>query len=245
MALRLYGDAAAQRTTSTIVYAPGLADSGDMEPGTRSITATSRPSSADYSVSVSVPLPPDPRVTVLRMGVRARVGIANFGGSPAAGALFYALRVNGVDRLSGSWTAPGNQTAVEDLQPGAFNLGSPNLLELFLWVDRGQVDVNLAQVWLAVGSKQSSSVMAPVVQVRHQGLASLVAQVDVAGAGSPTIALSHPQQPALEMAVVQGAGLRLRVPCALVENPVLLVGGSVATDLNYLRGLVLTLEEPA
>ncbi|HXG41202.1 MAG TPA: hypothetical protein VNL95_00530 [Dehalococcoidia bacterium] len=245
MALRLLGDGVGQRATGTIVYIPALADSGDMEPGTRPITATARPASPDYSASLTIAAPPDPRLSVLRAGVRARVTVVAFGGSPAATVLFYVLRVNGSDRLSGSWTATGNQTVAEDLLPGAFNLGSPNLVELFLWVDRGQVDINLAQFWLAVGSKQPSSAPGGVLQVRHQGLMSLVAQVDVAGSGSPTIALAPPQQPSLEMAVTQGVGVRLRVPCLLADNCQLFVGGSAATDLNYLRGLVLTLEEPA
>ncbi len=244
MALRLSGDAAVQGTTSTIVYAPGLADTGDMEPGTRGITATSRPSTADYSASMVVPAPPDPRLAVLRLGLRVRVGIAGFSGSPAATTLFYAVRVNGTDRLTGSWTTSGTQTVAEDLTAGMFALGSPNLVELFLWTDRGQVDINLVQLWMAVGSRQlSSNLSGGVVQVLHRGPLSLSARVEVSGSGSPALALAHPQSGWVDVAVAQGPGAHLRVPCLIADDHLLTCYGSLSTDLNYVRSLTVTLEE--
>ncbi len=246
MALRLLGDGAVQSAPTTVVYSPGLADSGDLEAGTRSITATARPAAPDYSASLTLPAPPDPRLLVLRLGLRARVTIAAWGGSPSATVLFYALRVNGSDRLTGSWSTTGNQTVAEDLLQGTFTLGSPNLVELFLWTDRGFVDVNLVQFWLAVGSRQVASTLSGgVLQIQHRGLLSLAGQVDIAGGGSPTLALSHPQSLAVDVALTQGAGTRLRVPSFLCDNHVLVCYGSVNTDVCYLRSLVVTLEGTA
>jgi hypothetical protein len=244
MALRLLGDGVVQRGVSSVVYSPGLADSGDLEPGTRSVSATSRPPSPDYSANLTLPAPPDPRLQVLRLGLRVRVNIAGWGGNPAATTLFYAVRVNGSDRLSGSWTTTGTQTVADDLPMGSFNLGPPNLVELFLWADRGFVDVTLAQFWLAVGSRQTAgNLSGGVLQLQHRGLLSLAAQVDVAGGGSPSLAVAHPQLLTAELALVQGVAARLRVPALLAENPLLLCYGTLASDLNYLRSLAVAFEE--
>jgi hypothetical protein len=62
-----------QEKIESIRYNPGLLDSGDLEPGTRNITATSEASglaNADYSKVLGLAMPGDARLAVKRICCR-------------------------------------------------------------------------------------------------------------------------------------------------------------------------------
>jgi len=65
-----------EEVIEAISYQPGLQDSGDMEAGTRTITATAEAAgvnNADYRAVMSLAKPDDLRVTVLRIAARLAV----------------------------------------------------------------------------------------------------------------------------------------------------------------------------
>jgi hypothetical protein len=69
-----------QERIEAISYMPGLQDSGDLEPGTRTITATTEATGvnvADYHTTLTLAKPDDLRVSVLRIAARVAVTIDN------------------------------------------------------------------------------------------------------------------------------------------------------------------------
>lgn len=245
MALRLAGEAASlEEAVSTIVYLPGTPGSGDLEPSTRSISATSRPPTPDYTASLVIPAPPDPRLVVLRSALRLQVTIDSFGGSPAASQLSYAVSVNETERLTGAFTATGSQYATTDLPQGQFQLGTPNQVAVHLWVNQGNATVSAVQLWLVIGSRATSaSTSGPLLEVRHRGLLSLVAVVRSIGTSTPTLMFTHPSLQEFELARMSGQWNRLQVPCALADNHILAAFGTSSSDVHYVSHLLVCLRQ--
>lgn len=241
MALRLAGeDIGVQEVVTTLTYAPSLQNSGDLEPATRTITATAKPGVADYTASLTIPAPPS-QLKVLRLGLRLQVTIDSFGGTPAATQLSYAVHVNGAERLTGVWTATGAQFAAVDLTEGQFNLETANTIGIYLWVNQGNAVVSLAQVWLAVGSRNVVPNVSSIMQILHHGFLSLSAFLRRVGTGTPELLISTPHVNWLQFASVTGDQAKLTVPSLVSRDSVLVCQGTVATDLNYVEVLVVNL----
>ena len=237
MALRLAGeDPGAQEHIASVSYVPGLASSGDLEPGTRLVTATAKPGTADYAANLTVPAPPSP-LRVLRLGLRLQVAIDGFGGSPQATQLAYAVHVNGVERLTGAWAASGAQPAAVDLLEGQFTLGAPTAVGVYLWVDQGNATVSAVEAWLGVGTAATAA--AGVLRVEHRGLLALAAKLMRQGTGTPTLRLAQHQVVWLPVLHVTGPGGVLQAPAVAADRPVLSALGTVATDLNYVETMTL------
>lgn len=238
MALKLAGEAGVGESLEQLVYSPGLPNSGDLEPATRTITAVAKPALADYTTSLTIVAPADPRIQVLRAGLRLGVTIDSFGGVPAATRLNYAVEVNGVQRLTGFWTAVGAQFAVMDLTPGQFNLGTANSIGVFLWVDQGNAVVSLCQVWLGVGS--TGTTPRTVATVSHNGFMAFYVQVSGAGTGFPTITVgqqgqSTPSELAFMITKAEGWNTTAKENSLVTAAGIAIdFYGAVATDLSAL-----------
>ncbi len=163
-----------QEKTELIRYRPVLQDSGDLEAGTKTITATSKPGTPDYTTNLTTPASLDSRLVVKRLGHRLLIHIDSFGGSPGATKLCYSVEVNGVERATGEFTGAGaDNVKAWALTEGQFNLGSANTLEVFLWVDQGNAVVSVCQLWQAIGVPGVSFPFQPAmtaIVVKHSGM---------------------------------------------------------------------------
>jgi len=148
-----------------IEWTPGEPDTGDLEPATKTVTATAKPAVADYTASATITMPPDPRVEVLRVGLKLYIYISAVG---AATVLNYDVVVNGVSRLTGSFSAAvGGCHAATTLEGGAIAPDGAYSIEVYLWVDTGSVDITECRLRMGVGS--NTPYTAEVVRVRHEG----------------------------------------------------------------------------
>lgn len=183
--LALAGEGARSEVIQRLSYEPGGAqDSGDMEPGAKTITATSKQGTPDYSTNLTAPAPADSRIAITRLGLRLQINIDSI----TAGQLNYSVEVNGAQRLTGAWTGAGDKYAVVDLTTGQFNLGSANTIQVFLWVDAGNTVASLCQVWLAPGSVSSDWGGQECLTVAHSGLMSAgIRLVSIGGTTSQTL----------------------------------------------------------
>lgn len=188
--MRFAGAIGAQEVLKAIRYNPGLQDSGDLEPATKTITATSKQAVSDYSTNLAVPAPPA-ELTVLRLGLRLQVTIDSFGGSPVATRLNYSIEVNGVERGTGHWTSAGAQFAGIDLLSGQFNLGIANAIRIYLWVDQGNAVVSLCQVWLGVGTAATGG-HASFLRLTHTGFFQCSVTIARRGTGAASLTVLSP-----------------------------------------------------
>ncbi|MDP2948067.1 MAG: hypothetical protein Q8P22_00825 [Chloroflexota bacterium] len=241
MALRRAGEEIGiQEVLEALVYEPYAQDSGDLEAATKTITATAKPGTPDYTASLTVPGVPDARLVVLRLCLRLQITMDSF--NAGATTLNYAVHVNGAERLTGSWAATGAQYAAVDLTSGQFNLGSANSIEVFLWVNAGNAVVSVAQVWQGVGSTNTTSYApAAVLQINHQGLYALSATINRFGTGTPFISLTRAGDARYPYASTSGAAARLTLPSFVSNNNVIAIAGTVGTDLNFLHQIQINL----
>lgn len=237
MSLNLVGEGVLEERHELLSYSPGLQDSGDLEPGTHSVTAASKQATPDYTANLTIAAP-SARLTVKRLGLRLQVTIDSFGGAPQATQLSYSVEVNGVQRATGNWTATGAQYAVVDLLQGQFNLGTANEAKVYLWVDQGNAVVSLCQVWLAVGTTDTAAPHS-CLALAHAGLFTALFEAMRQGTGSPTMRLLPEDATdiiAKVYATTTGHSSQGQVSAALAAGGVWVSGqGSVSTDLNYFR----------
>ncbi len=246
MALKLAGEETGiQERVVTITYTPGLATTGDIEPATHTVTATSKAGSPDYTSALTLPAPSDARLKVLRLCLRLQATIDSFGGAPAATQMSYSVHVNGAERLTGSWNAAGGQYASIDLTEGQFNLGSPNSIALYLWVDQGNAVVSVAQAWLAVGTNSLSATTVHVLQFLHRGFIAYTLRLLRVGTGAPSAAAVQPEIDWLHFNYVSGNDTRLVSPAALAHNQLVRAWGTVSTDLNYVEAIAINVRSLA
>lgn len=180
-----------QEKIELIRYRPVLQDSGDLEAGTKTITATSKQGTPDYTANLTTPASPDSRLMVKRLGHRLLIHIDSFGGTPAATKLCYSVEVNGVERAAGEFTsAAADNVKAWTLTEGQFNLGNANTLEVFLWVDQGEAVDSVCQLWQAVGTTgvaYDHLAAATALVMKHSGIIIPQAVVRVVGTGTPNL----------------------------------------------------------
>lgn len=240
MALRLAGeDTGIQERVESIAYSIGLQDSGDLEATTKTITATTKPATPDYTSTLTIPAVPDNRLEVLRTAIRVQIDIDSFGSTPVATKLFCTVEVNGVEKLSAvEFTAVGANLAAVDLTAG-FNLGSANTLEVFLWVDQGEVVVSLAQLWMTVGTTLTSG-RPTVLKIRHSGLLALASRLKRVGTGTPILQLCPAATAWVTFAEASGFNGILKAPAFVcISGSLIVCYGTVTTDLNYVENIYL------
>jgi len=213
-------------------YNPGLQSSGDLEAATKTITATAKPATADYSTNLTIASPPDDRLKITLLGLRWQVTIDSFGTGTTT--LNYSVHVNGTERKTGSWTATGDQFDGVNLTEGQFNLGTANAIEIFLWVDAGAgATISVVQFWLAWG--YVGSVWNWIADLAHDGYFSIQGFVTREGTGQPHFRVSGEPKVYIHVQLyyVYGAGANVSANNILCSKPKLGCGGTVQTDLNY------------
>lgn len=219
----------------TIIYNPGLQNSGDLENSIKNITATSKPGTADYSVNLTTNDVTDTRLKVKRLCQRLLVHIDSFGGVPAATKLYYSVEVNGVERASAEFTAAGADNPISwDLTEGQFNLGVNNSIQVFLWVDQGNAVISLVQLWQGVGTCTTGWSAFPL-EIEHSGLAQVSANFTRVGSGScgcqfMPLGSTASMSESLQADIASNIGL-------INQTFVIRIKGSVTTDLNYISVL--------
>jgi hypothetical protein len=236
-----------QEKIETITYNPALQDSGDLELGTKTITATSKPATPDYVTNLTTPDVPDSRVIVRKLCQRLNVYIDSFNAS--ATKLYYSVEVNGIERVTGNFVGAGSNNPVGWLLiEGQFNLGTANTIEVFLWVDAGNAVVSVCQLWQAVGSNTSAEHVSAgnVLVVQHSGLMSIGFTGRILGTGSPTFViypLELDSQPhGYRLFSRTGDYARATPDClALVRELNLRAQGTVGTDINYFTEMLFIL----
>jgi len=235
-------------------YSPGLQDSGDLEPATKTITATAEASgiaNADYCTTLTLPSPSDARLMVQRIAARLVVTID----SMTAGQINCRVYVDAQDadhRLFDlPWASAGAKLAAVDTHTGnlatifgLLNDGAAHTVYFFFWVDAGNAVVSLCQIWEAVGSCTTEYWGMEVLALTHAGLVSTADRLQRVGTGQA-------KQMLLDGGFTQGnfikevgnvSELAFADSHCLVGNGVhLWLGGSVATDLNYIWVIHFTL----
>lgn len=229
----------------TIHYAPNLQNSGDLEAGTHTIVPTSRPAigSAQYSKALTLAKPDDARLEVQRIAARLNVNIAGLG---TATHVYCSVRVDVDDAdhelFNEDWISTGSKLDAVDTRSGnkstIFSLlkdGSAHTFYFLFWADvASQATINLVQLWEGVGSCATG--WASCLHITHRAFLQGYFYKGKVGTGSPmqrlcfTGAAYWYLNDATEM-----CGL------ALVDNPDYNLLGTVATDLNYLQRVALTL----
>ena len=157
MALKLAGEETGiQEKIELIKYNPGFQDSGDLETGTKTITATSKQAAADYSKSLTLAKPSDTRIVV-------SIIVARDSGSSAN--LYCTVSVDSADGSTNKlFDAVDLQAsaglALTNVSSGAiFNLlsdGAAHTFYFFFWVDSGNSVISLVELWEGVGSNSNN-----------------------------------------------------------------------------------------
>jgi hypothetical protein len=235
-----------QEIIETIAYNPGLQDSGDLEAGTKTITATSKPSTPDYTVNLTTPNVSDARLIVRKLCQRLNIFINSFSGATK---LNYSVEVNGVEHVSGEFTGTGINNPVSwNLVEGQFNLGIANTIEVFLWVDAGSAVINTCQLWQSVGSNSAYDWQSTgnVLVMKQPGFISAGCTLRILGTGSPTFAM-YPMESDAQLSghrLVSRSGDYSRIApdsLSLVRELNVRTQSTVTTDIAYVTELLFIL----
>jgi len=160
-----------------IEYEPTKKDSGDLEVATKTITATSKPATADYTYSFSIPKPDDNRVDVQRYAVRLQITIDSIV-SPTTKLYIEVKEANtGTIILSTWYGTTGTKTYAKHYSSGAFfdrlKAGENCKIEFRFWVDvnaTGGAVLSQAQVWACVGCVSTGPAdVYKVLEIKHTG----------------------------------------------------------------------------
>lgn len=237
----------------TITYSPGLQDSGDLEAGTKSITATSEASgtgNADYNAALTIGASPDPRLVVKQICARLAVTID----SMTAGTLNIRVYVDAQDGshllFDESEGSTGAKLYADITNASAkttiFNLlkdGASHTFYFFFWVDAGDAVLSVVQLWEAVGSNKTSSVFDSVLDLDFNGMVGIAISSNRQGTGTATTIVAI-QAGANWLGIAKASsagGLSLRVPSTVSPDLTVSTGGSVSTDLDYISRIELAL----
>ena len=238
----------------SIRYQPGIRDTGDLEPATRTITATSEASgvvNADYSKALTLPKPSDSRLLVKRIAARLAVTIDSF---DTATHLHCRVYVDAQDAshllFDEDWTSIGEKLdAVDtysDNKATIFNLlkdGSAHTFYFFFWVNQANnAVISLVQLWEAVGTCGTSSDGREVLRIDHNGLMSICAVGYVQGSGTLGIMVRRFGMGHRYWVLAKGTGnVQATLPSFVAMDDGVYIYGSVATDINRLGVLFVTL----
>jgi len=143
-----------------ISYDPGYIMSGDLEVGIKTVTLMAEAAglgAADYTVSLTLPAPTDPRVVVNSIAAMLRIN-----GTVADGNLYYRVYVDAQDPANllfdGSSFPPelveDDETLTATLFPAIFALiadGLPHDFYFYFWKDGAGVGAQLDQVEVNIG----------------------------------------------------------------------------------------------
>lgn len=243
-----------QERIESIGYQPGLQDSGDMEAGTKSITATIEATgiaNADYNVTLTLPKPDDIRLSVLRIAARLAVTIDGI----TAGQLNCCVYVDSQDAehhlFDADWTSAGAKLAAIDTHENnlsaIFNLlkdGQVHTFYFFFWVDSENATISLCQLWEGVGTCDIGWWGVDILALDYTGLVSTSSWLGIQGTGTLTHWLTDGWFSQFNFITYLRNELVLgynETTCVVKKGVHIFAGGSVTTDLNYLYGCIFIL----
>lgn len=217
----------------------GVRNTGDLEAATKTITATSKPGTADYSAALTLNAPSDARMAVKR--IAARLNVVRDSGTSSN--LYCTVSVDSADgstnKLLDGVDVQAAALQGTNLTTGTiFDLlkdGASHTFYFFFWVDAGDSVISLVQLWECVGTYGSGA--AVIMEITHTGLMSLSRWSDVIGSGTVTTRLYHDGE---TYYVLPGKTSYLPHTLSLfccVTKLVVNYTGTVATDLNYLTNV--------
>jgi hypothetical protein len=173
-----------------ITFTPYVQDTGDLEVATKTITATSKPGTADYDKTLTLAKPSDIRLIV--KAIAARLQTTRDSGT--SNNLYCTVTVDSADGSSNllfdavDVQAAANQ-AVELTAGAVFDLlsdGAAHTFYFFFWVDSG--DSVISQIQLEEGAGNShSGVPFAFFQIVHSGFFQV--EVQMTRKGSATASL--------------------------------------------------------
>ena len=250
-----YSDTPSKEKLEVLLYQPGLQDSGDLEPATKTITAAVEASglgNATYSASLTLPKPSDDRLVVKRICARLQVTIDTIAGGDTD--LYCRVYVDGQDAnhrlFDMDWTSTGVKLTALDTHSGAlstiFNLlkdGTSHTFYFFFWKagTGAGITISLVQLWEGVGSSTISEPY-PAIDILHQGFISICGYISRVGTGTPIFNLLSVNSNWFELYYTSGLDQHIRIPLVLICNNSLSAKGTVANDLNYLPRIEMILE---
>jgi len=242
-----------QEKIETITYFQELQDSGDLEVATRTITATSKPGTADYSKSLTLSTPDDSRLMIKRIAARLQVtrdsGTSNNlycsvyvdddDGSEADHCLYDSVDVKAANLQVVDVHADNKASIFSLLKDGL-----AHTFYFFFWVDSGDSVISLVQLWEGVGTCATGSAGVDILAIHYQGYVSGYFWCTRQGSGTPTAKWKPPVGSTPYDCRISTSGEAL-IQNMLADNDSLALKGSVSTDLNYPARLTLTLRNLA
>ncbi len=237
MALKLAGEKIGiQEKISTVKWQGANKDSGDLEVGTKTITATAKPGTPDYTTSLTIPAPTDPKglLTLLMMAMRLVLTVD----SMTAGTLNWSVELNDVEKISGSTDTTGDKAQAEDFNSGWNTLGTTQNIKIYFWVDSGNAVLSKVQVQLAPGS--AGTAYKVILDITHAGFISGAFYTSRYGTG--TYSLYWRPKEFNYLNIGGGNGNQTLTGWLAKEGVALRGAGTVATDLNYLQNLVVNVK---
>jgi hypothetical protein len=236
-----------RETYESISYAPGIKDTGDLEPGTKTIIRTAEANgtnNADYSAPVTIIVPADPRLVINRIATRISVTIDGDDGTHDLRCRVY-VEAQDSDHLlfDLSFTTTGNQLSTQGMLAGTketiFNLlkdGNGHTLYFFCWTPGGHnPSISLMELWAGVGYG-GTSYSIPCLTLNFTGLFSLYWWVNRIGTGNIDSRLSSNSGATLNgfiASVSAGTSNTGMLPCGILINPAISTRCATATDLSY------------
>jgi hypothetical protein len=195
MATRRYSDNCIYQN---ILYNPSLRNTSDLEAGTKTISATAKPGTADYSASLTLPRPSDSRLQVLRIASRVSHTVDSLSSGANLRIQVYVDDSSGLDAnlqlfdltLTGSGNSLATVTVDAENKSQVYNLlkdGSAHVFYWFIWktaAGSGDTVISVVQLWEGVGcSDASADTNKPLLVLSHTGLADMLVRFNnVAGA---------------------------------------------------------------
>ena len=252
MTLKLAGEETGiQEKIELIKYNSGFQDSGDLETGTKTITATSKQVAADYSKSLTLTKPSDARIVVSI--IAARLQVTRDSGSSAN--LNCTVSVDSADgstnRLFDAVDVQASAgLALTNVSSGAvFNLlsdGAAHTFYFFFWVNAGDSVISLVQLWEGVGASGTIAWNLAIyfLQLTMKGLVTVCWSVSRVGTGTADGIFFYSGMTDWLAHIVRGTCNNQEVApdIFLASGDVRLhFFSSVATDLVYLSNLTIVL----
>jgi len=244
----------------TIAYSPGLKDTTDLEAATKTITATEEATgtgNADYSAALTLTAPSDTRMAIKRIATRLSVTIDSDDGTHDLKCRVYVDEQDANHMLFDlSYTSTGNQLSVQDCLTGTketiFNLlkdGNAHTFYFFFWSPGEHAPViSVCQLWEAVGSSSITWGIVEALRITHTGFLQVSGYFQRTGSGNGTIAIVPEVSGGTSIghrviSTTSVATMISSTPIQLVGKTDigLLFGGSVATDINWIETIHVTL----
>lgn len=241
-----------QEKVESIQYRHAVPTTGGLEGATNSITATSEASgtgNADYSQAVTLPIPDDPRLVILKVVARLAVTID----SMTAGHLYCRVYVDAQDAdhrfLDTDWTTSGAKLDVLEQSSGTiFDLlsdGASHTFYFFLWVDSGDAVVSALQLWEAVGQRGATQAATPAFRLDFEGEVTTAIRVYGVGSGTPYgyILGDFPGDVNINLAMVTGMSGIIGHTMVWKNNKICF-RSTVDTDITFAYQIILNLRRP-